>query len=1104
MKKILKTIIGRKGFSLTEVVIAMAILSVAALAAMSAFYFMGRQNIKGDERAIAAQKAIQMMEELRGLISNDQVGILDEYDDGDVYNPVLTTISGVTDPLSPFSGNNGLKMSRRVDVQPIEGLADARRVFVRVYRNDAVHETLAETMSILRTVQQQLFPTQSYDIYVLHLENVPGWWTTLSSLRPMFDNVVDDLQNRNPGLEFRVHYINRLSFGRDPYYTPYLNWSTRSHLLNRDNMRVYYYPGSVRVPKGGNTNATDTSKIYDIDYYSPSLISGRFNQDGTLMNDDGYSMADQFNHAVRYPDEDRMYKAMTPKPEISLRMLMERMNNPDWLDGTPPDAGEPDPLNAIIVNLHGELMPLVPMRNYSDAAKDPQNFPNARAVLHPENIRYDLNVGGKNQNDVILRVYSYSMEPDATAEATTIPISILFTNAGPDAGLDLANVGLRRLDGASGTAYAWTAEDNPGDLANTAGANPTTGQTLLVLRNSPLRHRKNGANGGLRPEERLYGLEYIPCQVDAGAWQDLTTADNKPKNTARWTVRIPAGTLPEGRYTVETMIGDAIANPLIMNKGQEFNDLPSTQYRSNQSRTYFWVRPASAVPVTEQFQFMGDPRHMPYADVKAAHGYNWYFTNKSFAGYDGFSRAVAGGNGHVFDTGGDHNAIIDIPRYYQLLRNGMMRSNAFFSTLSGWSFYYYGLGGEMGYTDAGADNGIFLPQAAWSPTGATTVVRVNEIHLDAANGANDANASRLIASTNNAWYGRFWLGELYPDTQWARWSDINPAAPGVNFPGGNLRLSGGTSTGDTFYRADFSVFGDFSFGGTATNRPCKRVQEKGCSTFFNNWIFNHGTSSNDFTLASIAITGGAGTLLVQDFNLPLRDPIPANGNSRPFKLSGSNKPPQWNTAPYDTQSTMAGSPFEIYYRDGSSGSSWASGLVRAVDPANPRNVMNILVNGLPAQGTEAASAMSKLSLMGLLRGFMSVGATYSRASAGLVDVPQLPLVTITDPPVSNQISRVSSPTISISWGAAWRRWDSQPYTTHAAYAGAFTEQATLLYDVHYYNGSAWVPIATNLTATSTSWTIDSLPPATYQVRVQVRRQGRGLHTSYHRRNIFIR
>ena len=46
-------------------------------------------------------------------------------------------------------------------------------------------------------------------------------------------------------------------------------------------------------------------------------------------------------------------------PEISEQMLIEEMQSK-------PQSF----LNALIINLHGELLPLPPIRNYSDAAKD--------------------------------------------------------------------------------------------------------------------------------------------------------------------------------------------------------------------------------------------------------------------------------------------------------------------------------------------------------------------------------------------------------------------------------------------------------------------------------------------------------------------------------------------------------------------------------------------------------------------------------------------------------------------------------------------------------------------------------------------------------------
>jgi hypothetical protein len=244
-----------------------------------------------------------------------------------------------------------------------------------------------------------------YDVYFLAIENLPAWWGDSNVIAATVKKVVQDLRIRNPGLEIRQHWITRMAYGRDPNYAPYINKA-----LYTDDAPMpyaYIYPGKVHGFSGT-----------DAFYYDPKRIQGRINVDGTIQNWNAaspsplqYSLADQFNHAVRYPDELALYQAAvnaTPSgqspPEISWRMLIEYMN-------TRPDIIA----NALIVNLHGELLPFPPIRNYSDAAKDPVGSPNIRVVTHPEQLHYGSLSGS---NWAALRVYAYLA---GNSTATSVP-----------------------------------------------------------------------------------------------------------------------------------------------------------------------------------------------------------------------------------------------------------------------------------------------------------------------------------------------------------------------------------------------------------------------------------------------------------------------------------------------------------------------------------------------------------------------------------------------------------------------------------------------------------------------------------------------------------
>ena len=63
--------------------------------------------------------------------------------------------------------------------------------------------------------------------------------------------------------------------------------------------------------------------------------------------------------------------------------------------------------------------------------------------------------------------------------------------------------------------------------------------------------------------------------------------------------------------------------------GVKVERVPWAQGKSPITTTYAWFyNDAEKVPFSERFQFLGDPRHSPYADTDrqgttARHGYNW-------------------------------------------------------------------------------------------------------------------------------------------------------------------------------------------------------------------------------------------------------------------------------------------------------------------------------------------------------------------------------------------------------------------------------------------------------------------------------------------------
>ncbi|HEV7428261.1 MAG TPA: type II secretion system protein [Thermoanaerobaculia bacterium] len=643
----------QSGMSLVEVLAGLAIVSVMVLGTVTVMSNAHNLTRMTSSKEFATQKAISMIEELKSLVQTNTgstIVTLDDYDDGVKNNMVLTTIGEKNkSPLVPplpddiMSGNVLLagpdtwQYERLITVRKIKGQSnDVRLVNVKVYENlpRGGQLLLAEVSSVIRTLAATMPPTQVYDVYCLAIENVPGWWVYMSNVVPFVKSAISDLQARNPGLIFRTHWITSLAYGRDLLYKPYINNAVDS---NADIDSVYFYPGKMPQSCISAGNCGD-------DYYYPSFFfRGRVSIDGNdtngydpQNNPNPYAIADQYNNAMRYYDEKKLYDdrkkaaALQDPPateEMTWRLLMDDMYmNPQ------------NYTNALIINLHGELMPFPPVRNYSDAAKSPATagLLNVRAVIHPEQLVY------ASGSPVTLRVYTYTDPPSATA-IMPVPLTVRISGLTSwiptstsvqviHGGVDNDGTGgIDAYDAAPVPAPAYPVAGKPNQMAWTWSLDGVTGDTILKLYGSPLKTPIESSGRGLAVEDRLYGLDYIPSPVEdltTGAVQfstDLTSTSVRPKNTARWMIRIPAAAIPVNGtvLTVDTRIGDQETSGYLY---------PAANDPENRSRTYAWCGPNTYVfgnattppklPLTERFQVIGDPRHCPYADLKRPNVFN--------------------------------------------------------------------------------------------------------------------------------------------------------------------------------------------------------------------------------------------------------------------------------------------------------------------------------------------------------------------------------------------------------------------------------------------------------------------------------------------------
>jgi prepilin-type N-terminal cleavage/methylation domain-containing protein len=1137
-----------RGMTLAEVLVSLAVVSVIIVFSGRVLSVAYRSIQINQNKQFATQKALSMLEELKALVQSEGDGsngsVLDAYDDGTTNQTILTTQAGVTKPDAPVSGNTLLGggqwlFERRITVEKVPGANDLRLVHVAVYVNDAGGtRVIAEVASVLSTIGQNSPPTQVYDIYLIAVENVPGWWVYMENVVPFVESAMLDLESRHAGLKFRRHWIRKLSYGRDPYYTPFVNGAADSTAPINS---VYFYPGLL--PSGSPVD----------NYYPPDFFNGRISVDGTVTNGADatnplpYALADQYNNSLRYQDELNLFNArvsarLESATEPTLRLLLDDMY-----------MHPANYTNAILINLHGELLPFPPVRNYSDPAKDPATYPNVRTVVHPERLRY------KNTDIVNLRVYAYHTNianPGAVPDwlgkggvATPITVVLKGVNWTPQPSDITAITGGVDFDG-DGSADPY-ASGNGSNAAAPVSA-PTRmwwssqvagGDTIIRLYNTPLKTAcvkvTNPCDrGGLDDSKRLYNLQYIPSPVedlpDPASSQpfttDLTTAGTGPKNTARWVIRIPTFALPSNKVLVfETRLGDDFTAGI---------SSPPADSQSNLSRTYAyrgddpWVFGDAThdpnLPLTERFQIIGDPRHCPYADLKMPHGssglvradplgmgYNRYFDDFHDAGgnrradWPGWSYAAPflsanwyGIKNNTADNTNNNDGWntgagmleIDVPRMFQMLRSSLLRTHALYTTMTGFSYYYAGIGNEIGYDDAnGFANSIPLSEKPFTGGAGTRYEQsiTNAVINTIPGGV------KVIKENGTNWWGMSWLGELYPDTAYATWKAT-----------GNLPT--GTANG-TFLRSLRENITTNLPSGTTFNPAVRRTQEKGSTTFF--WT---GSAGSTFHHVYADNTNGTldtdGTVIANTYKFPLSATI---SNNRPFDIDindTSMNPDHFLQPPYGQPTTLQTEARFYKHQSNIQGSSLLSMHDENKDTAF------VVVNGLSPTGQSGVAFIARWSFLSLVQSFMNAGLTKVGGVTDPARIRELPRVVIATPNDSIDLNDPAS--VSITWNLEWKRWDGIAYTP--SYPANFKEDASVKFALLYSrdNGKTWRYIQDESAATPGVWPADpllmtasaytwnvpagSFPKGNYVIRVEAYRDGIPLHYAFHQYRAFIK
>lgn len=699
---------ARPGANLIEVLVAAsaAALVVLALGGYIAGTFKANR-LEGD-RAYAMQKALQLMEEVAAHPSKGPTDPgPDRFADGPRF--VLTT-EAETKPHGPLSGNPYVggyyKYVRQITSEAVPGDPNARRVTVRIWYNPKStspvvpdEKPLVALANVFRSNVAAVDPKHVIDVYVLSIENLPHvmlsgtdrqYFPSATAARTAFGAAVAAIEAKNPYLELRLHYITRLSEGRDKAYRPYVNEARGvDGGSERDPLDwVYFYPGRL-----GPATAPDSPK-----YYDPAALQGAFlrgDATPTRANDANYALADQFNHAVRYPEEFTFAAARdifgsapaippggTPTAAdyspLSLRQFLETL----LADRTGAYR------NALLVNLNGELFPAPPLRNYADPAKDPADpdpdTAKRRLVTHPYKL---VTPAGE---PVRLLVHPFLADgadtPSVTGDdrfvavdTTTFPAygreaKVVVKGLGPvlaDAAgapstdvndvtvtivqRERQNAGVGQGDKVVYKRYVvWPLANEPrtgaaskhsgphATAAHGGGADPRwVNADDLEIHLTDLDYdaravEYSGAKYGVKANSGTTDLDYVPHRLQYFPdpylpFLDLATGEKDPRNTARVIVefRVVASAAP-AKLAVETHLKTAAGWP----------DAAATPPSPAISRAWlylgaawdavkqlYWAAGEPTIPWTEQVQLVGDPRHNPYLDVRQRGLYNPYFSD---------------------------------------------------------------------------------------------------------------------------------------------------------------------------------------------------------------------------------------------------------------------------------------------------------------------------------------------------------------------------------------------------------------------------------------------------------------------------------------------
>jgi Tfp pilus assembly protein PilV len=448
----------RIGATLMEVVVATIVLGTVMMGFAMFQTATVKANQKERDRAFALQKATQIIEEMKAYSAADGAAKLDDYGQSETTYSFMLTTDAVSTPSDAISDNTpaskGYRYVRQIWVKPLPRDKGARQVTVRVFLSNGAATAapkagtvpLASVSNVFKSMPIVVLPSQAYEVYRISM------WEFANATHPgnsyQYPTLYRDYGSRattylaaaTSGLDVLRRDVNIAAYGRDTYYAPLYNdddywahinsgYSAGSDISSPNTVplnNVYFRPGmngsdqGKRLSKGGGQSrywfSSDGGQAYEPDEPTFGQVKHEASTAGLYEKQKPYTFADQYNHALRYNEhyEKATTRGSSTEPEFTLRTLLDDLI-----------AGKRK--NAMIVNDHADVFPMIPLRNYSDAAKVPahdtdltylssmwgvtpgsggnaKDGSKARLVTHPYRMEY-------NTGDTVeLRVHPYKAD----------------------------------------------------------------------------------------------------------------------------------------------------------------------------------------------------------------------------------------------------------------------------------------------------------------------------------------------------------------------------------------------------------------------------------------------------------------------------------------------------------------------------------------------------------------------------------------------------------------------------------------------------------------------------------------------------------------------